>query len=223
MMIVMVVFTVYAMSEYSMMIQAPLVSIHTSSAYNDSAIGLSSTRTIQSTSVSSSTVCAAAASCVIPQITSSTGPGAAGSSTASPTTGSPLAPAFVFSTSSSTGPGTGDCPPSSRGELVLTIWNSQNNKPMPNLKIQARDLLLTCLDTGATLDQSEARTNASGMASICCKTGSYNVTVVYENASFSASAKVNSGEITCISLSVPSGKVSVSYLSTMLGHCSHQA
>lgn len=212
-MVAMVVFSVYAMTEYSIMLestQSPSSLITVSSlsqqvvqtSYNSTTAQSSETMTLSEYSSSA---------------TSSSSTSTLASSSLS-VGGKQVFPAAGVSSSTS---GTGEltCPPAVAGSLVLTVLNSSTDRPLPGLGVTASDVVPTCAGVDSTISLGEIFTNSTGMASFCCREGSYSISVDYENASYFANAEVNSSTLTCVSLLVPSGKINVSYSGALQETC----
>jgi hypothetical protein len=204
--IVMVVFSIYAMSEYSIVIQEQQQNISPSTTF---AISSSSASVSLSSITAIATSTAACSECSYSSATtgsSMAGPGGtinAGVSEISSSTNALLA-----------------CPVPAEGNLVLTAYDSLTGTPLNGLAVQATDEFSSCGNPLTTIALRSSSTNSSGMDSLCCNAGAYKLKVEYENSVYSAEANVSTGGLTCVSLFIPSGKVSIFYSATIRSLCS---
>jgi hypothetical protein len=207
----MVVFSIYAMTEYSIVIQLPAsppsstvaVSNSTSSSISISSPSVST----EVSQVSQTTSCGGCSS--LPSGTDGYQLSGMGAKNASP--GSDVASVTTNAVQV--------CPVTPSGSLVLTTFSSLDGRPISGLGVQATDRYSSCSGEYTIVDLGDSVTNSSGMISICCNSGSYNVRVDYQSVQYNAIANVSAGGSTCVSLFVPSGKVSVSYSATIRGLC----
>jgi flagellin-like protein len=208
-MIVMVVFTIYAMTEYAVVIQSPNSSQSNSiSEISDSVNFTTSSNlpVVHNDSCTASVSCANIAPIESSEISQSAGIQPNGVQSL-PVETSTSAQAMI------------NCPVVAQGNLILTALDSSTGAPLAGLGVQATETTPSCLQGVATVDLGQSYTNSSGMASLCCKSGAYKLLVEYGQTAYSASANVNPGGVTCVSMFIPSGRVNITYSATLRSDC----
>ncbi len=119
----------------------------------------------------------------------------------------------VSSTSSPTYSTT--CEVLAEGSLFVTVLNGTSGKPINNVAIQVTEFPPSpCTNTFSTIDLGVKSTNSSGMITICCDTGGYDLSATYLGSSYSASALIEPEKATCVTLYLPSGQVKSNYSQT---------
>lgn len=107
------------------------------------------------------------------------------------------------------------CEVSAEGSLFVTVLNGTSGKPVNAVAIQVTEFPPSpCTSTYSTIDLGVKTTNSSGMITICCDTGGYDLSATYLGRSYSASALVEPEKATCVSLYMPSGEVRINYFQT---------
>lgn len=204
-MIVMVVFSIYAMTEYAIVIDSPVVAA-------SATVSKISGSTLSNYTISSTLTSASNSGCLSRPLCSSS------------------IKTILTSTSSTDAINQGDlvlsgavaCPVLSEGNVVLTAIDSATGLPLRGLGVQATDTLISCTGAKSIIQLGQSVTNGSGVVSLCCNSGSYNISLVYGGATYFANANVSGGGSACVSLYLPAGRVSISYSATIRSYCSSQ-
>ena len=202
--IVMVVFSIYAMSEYSIVIQLQQQEASTSTTLATSSSDIAVSSSSSMVRVASAITCG---ECSSPSVSKAN---------------SMVEPVVTISaqvTKTSSTSALVACPVAAQGNLVLTAYNSITGKPLAGLVVKASDEPASCGNLLMTIALPSSLTNSSGVDSLCCNVGDYKLSVEYGDSVYSAAANVSAGGLTCLSLFIPSGKVSIFYSATMRSLC----
>ena len=209
-MIVMVVFSIYAMTEYSIVVQTPYTVASTLTGNSSSSVEILSAPS----SISSfyTTGCAQGSFCG----RTSSVQGLSSSQSAAKVAG-------VVSGGATSGNAVVACPIIGEGRLILTAVADSTHEPLKGVVVQASDTVASCSNQKSTLDLGKETTNSSGMVTLCCNVGSYSMDLNYETSVYTASANVSSGGLTCISFFIPSGKITITYSAIVQDLCNRNS
>lgn len=197
-MVVMVVFSIYAMTEYSIIVQtAPTnVSNLTGMVNHSMSVATSSSTEIWNLSTTCNTTFSCANSLTSFSATSSQLYGK-------------VAGQIGGDISSKTGAVT--CSTFQPGRLILIALADSSKSPLMGLGVTASNIISSCANIERFTNLGQAITNSSGMVTFCCNTGTYDIDISYGTFVYTANATVGSGGLTCIWLFIPSGRVTISY------------
>jgi hypothetical protein len=106
------------------------------------------------------------------------------------------------------------------GNLILTIENSSNQKPISSLPIHITFLAPRCSPNPYTTSSlATMATNGSGVLTICCNVGEYYFSVTLSGATYNTNASIGAEKATCVIWDIPSGKVSITFSQTFQTSC----
>jgi len=111
------------------------------------------------------------------------------------------------------------CTVMAEGNLILTVLNSSNNKPIDGIPVGTTEVAPECQNSYSTINLTKMFTNASGIVTLCCDVGNYNFTITYLGATYSANATIEPERATCVVIDIPSGRVNVTYSQTFVSTC----
>jgi len=106
------------------------------------------------------------------------------------------------------------------GVLILRVLNSSSGKPISSVPVQISHLVfIHCGPFGQSTTNLPARsTNGSGLVTLSSETGAYNLQVEYLGT-YRLSASIEPAKATCVTLEIPSGKVSTVQLPLLHPAC----